>query len=235
MKAWCWEHELESPVALPLYLEAGFILCLNSWLVWYHRLVVLVHSIAHITCPLDSFLKLPICPRHHRKPRCGGDGLRELFCQYVDVTSSHDALKAASEKGMIPIKSRETSYGYGRVQYFSGQIWFLPSSEQIGCSVCGHSIWQRDRPVKVLAPKEPNGIKDTQHCYCHGLICQLVPVRLGVFTWWGQTKVMGNVLCRWALMTGWWEHFMAPLFDHVLLCHCGCDLSSSVEFLFRPH
>ena len=61
MEARCREHAVDSPAALPLYLEAGFLLCLHSWLVRHQRRVAAGRSRIPITCPLGSLPKPSMC------------------------------------------------------------------------------------------------------------------------------------------------------------------------------
>lgn len=151
MKAQCWEHEVESSVALPLYLEAGFILCLNSQLVWYHRLVAPAHSIVQITCPLDSFLKIPISLSHHRKPWFGGYRLREILRQHVDVTTAAMMLRRPSHrKGRYQYNQGVTSKWIlkGAIFHIAEPIFTLIWAGLIFCLRSQQaSVWQRDRPM----------------------------------------------------------------------------------------
>ena len=88
MEARCREHAVDSPAALPLYLEAGFLLCLHSWLVRHQRRVAAGRSRIPITCPLNSLPKPSMCPRASWKPQFGGCRPPELFCQDVDGTAT---------------------------------------------------------------------------------------------------------------------------------------------------
>lgn len=64
----------------------------------------------------------------------------------------------------------------------------------------------------------------------------MTPDRLGGFTRWAPTVVMGGVHFRWALTTRPGGAFRScPASDHLLPCHRGGDLSfASVELLSSP-
>lgn len=106
MGAQCWERGLESLIAPPLYLRVGFILCLHSWLVWYHLLVARVHSIVQITCPLD-FSETSSQPEASWKAGVWRIWASEICCWYVVVTVAAVTLwRLPHKKGRDPFNRR---------------------------------------------------------------------------------------------------------------------------------